>query len=233
MGRKFEHINNMYQEDSEIKIIRPNNLGWIEAKLPEESMKRLWSYIERDGNLKNNEYNYNLAGNISKEFILIDTDNWFAKEILSTLCNIYTKEFGNLASETPIWEWDKEFDSMKLNEMWCNYQYKHEFNPLHIHKSCMYSFSVWMKIPTDWREQHKLNFTKESTMPCASDFSFTYTNILGGITNENYYLDKSMEGTILFFPSQLMHQVYPFYGTDEPRISVAGNIGLARSNTEQ
>ena len=32
------------------------------------------------------------------------------------------------------------------------------------------------------------------------------------------------EGTMLFFPSQLDHQVYPFYDCDEERISVSGNI---------
>ena len=39
-----------------------------------------------------------------------------------------------------------------------------------------------------------------------------------------------MEGTILFFPSQLQHTVYPFYNCEEDRISISGNIGF---NTNQ
>ena len=29
---------------------------------------------------------------------------------------------------------------------------------------------------------------------------------------------------MLFFPSNLHHQVYPFYGTEEERITISGNI---------
>jgi hypothetical protein len=31
---------------------------------------------------------------------------------------------------------------------------------------------------------------------------------------------------MVFFPAQLLHQVYPFYESDEVRVSVAGNIGV-------
>ena len=39
-----------------------------------------------------------------------------------------------------------------------------------------------------------------------------------------YPLDKKFEGTMLFFPSWLQHQVYPFYTSDEKRVSLSGNI---------
>jgi len=29
---------------------------------------------------------------------------------------------------------------------------------------------------------------------------------------------------MLFFPAELNHLVYPFYGTDDARISLAGNV---------
>jgi len=29
---------------------------------------------------------------------------------------------------------------------------------------------------------------------------------------------------MVFFPARLRHCVYPFYKTDEPRISIAGNL---------
>ena len=43
-------------------------------------------------------------------------------------------------------------------------------------------------------------------------------------SNISYKLSKNYEGTMLFFPAKLRHCVYPFYGTDEPRISIAGNL---------
>ena len=42
--------------------------------------------------------------------------------------------------------------------------------------------------------------------------------------NRAYKLSKDYEGTMLFFPARLRHCVYPFYGTDKPRISIAGNL---------
>jgi len=102
---------------------------------------------------------------------------------------------------------------------WVNYQYQTEFNPLHAHEGIT-SFVIWMKIPTRSKEQHNLHFHSNA----ASDFQFTYTNILGSVTEIPIYMDPEMEGSMVMFPSKLPHQVHPFYGTDEPRISIAGNL---------
>ena len=40
------------------------------------------------------------------------------------------------------------------------------------------------------------------------------------------YTDPSKEGIILFFPSELSHQVFPFYNCDEDRVSISGNLVL-------
>ena len=58
----------------------------------------------------------------------------------------------------------------------------------------------------------------------ASDFEFLYTNILGDIERMDIQMDPEVEGSMFIFPSSLMHQVYPFYNTDEDRISISGNI---------
>ena len=42
--------------------------------------------------------------------------------------------------------------------------------------------------------------------------------------NYIYYLSPAFEGFMAFFPAALRHSVYPFYGTDQPRISIAGNL---------
>ena len=43
-------------------------------------------------------------------------------------------------------------------------------------------------------------------------------------------MSSNLEGIMLFFPSNLNHQVYPFYKCNEKRISIAGNIGLDTSS---
>ena len=110
-----------------------------------------------------------------------------------------------------------------LDNFWVNFQKQHEFNPMHNH-SGVYSFVVFMKIPTDWREQHEIPFVKESNAPKASDFEFVYTDVMGNVTGYTYCLDSSFEGIMLFFPAEMMHQVYPFYNCEEERITISGNI---------
>ena len=77
-----------------------------------------------------------------------------------------------------------------------------------------------MKIPTRYQEQHNLPFHSKA----ASDFQFTYSNILGNVVEFPIYMEPEMEGVMMLFPSNLHHQVYPFYNTEEPRISISGNL---------
>ena len=44
------------------------------------------------------------------------------------------------------------------------------------------------------------------------------------LTGYNYSLDPSMEGYMVMFPSETQHCVYPFYTSDEERISISGNL---------
>ena len=76
-------------------------------------------------------------------------------------------------------------------------------------------------------KQNKLSNAKGVTKSkFNSAFCFQYTNIFGEIKTYTYQLDPNWENTLLFFPSQLQHCVYPFYECDEQRISISGNIML-------
>ena len=43
-----------------------------------------------------------------------------------------------------------------LSNFWVNFQHQHEFNPAHNHTG-IYSFVVWLQIPTTHREQNEDN----------------------------------------------------------------------------
>ena len=51
-----------------------------------------------------------------------------------------------------------------------------------------------------------------------------YTDVFGQIAVNNLRVDKSYEGTIIIFKSNLRHLVYPFHTSDDYRISISGNI---------
>ena len=199
------------------KEVDYSNHGWIETTLEPEHVVFLWQQIE-DRKIC---YKNNLAGNISESYKIKDVDNYFFKEVLFQHIEAYTQLYGS----HPVRDYAHGDFKLQLGNFWVNYQNKYEFNPYH-HHGGVYSFVVWMKIPTDWRDQNNLSFLdglKEDDKK-ASIFEFEYIDILGNIRNYGYRLDPTFEGKMLFFPSALRHCVYQFYNCDESRISVSGNL---------
>ena len=209
---------NLFKKEQEyVKVITPPTLGWLEKKLSDDEMNYLWKCIEnRKESVKDK-----LAGQIHESNILIDKNNWFFNKVLSKLISMYADEFKNLGNSIPT----NLRHPYYLQKLWVNYQKENEFNPLHDHTG-VYSFVVWMKIPTKHSEQNKNPISLKSNTHVISAFQFQYTNILGQMCPYTYEMSPEMEGTILFFPSKLLHEVYPFFNCDEDRISISGNIAL-------
>ena len=188
----------------------------IESKLNDEAMSKLKSYIKNK-----KDKNYELAGNISNSFNLKDKNNWFFNNVLSSLIQQYTDEDLKLIIPSIL----TKDCSFVLESIWVNFQNKYEFNPLHNHEG-VFSFVVWIKIPSSYKKEKELDFIKGSNTPSPNTFEFIYTNILGHICVKKFFLEPEDEGTILLFPANLTHQVYPFYLSNKKRISVSGNIKL-------
>tara|TARA_A100001388_G_scaffold204057_1_gene155006 strand:- start:148 stop:807 length:660 start_codon:yes stop_codon:yes gene_type:complete len=200
------------------------NIPLYKTKLSDDMMDYLWSCIKQaeDDNVDNsNDYSYRLAGNISGSLGLKDRNHKFKNEVVGPLTQqILDSDPKNFF---PPIDLDPSLDLKYKPELrmnwWVNYQYQTEFNPEHAHTGIT-SFVIWMKIPTHYKDQHNLDFHSNA----ASDFQFTYNNILGGTVEYPIFMSPEMEGTIMLFPSTLHHQVYPFYNTEEPRISISGNL---------
>jgi hypothetical protein len=118
---------------------------------------------------------------------------------------------------TPIFEFER---------IWVNVQRQSEFIPLHQH-SGVYSFVIWLQIPYIINEQQNNDFNKILHKNRTSMFEFVYVDSFGKLQNVRLPVDKTWEGKIAVFPAELHHQVYPFYGTDELRISISGNVRLS------
>jgi hypothetical protein len=191
-----------------------NNLGYIESKLPDNLFLKIKKEISKIKTENIKEYITGLTGNgVPKHYSL----NKNLKELNEFLQNL-------------IIEFDKEYDYLKhisildknvpffFKKPWINFQKKYDFLPHHIHDG-VFSYNIWIQIPYD--------IDKElSNGKHASLFEFIYTNTLGQTRNHLLKIDKNYEGKVILFPSSLMHGVYPFYTSDEIRISVAGNIHL-------
>ena len=202
-----------------IKSVDP---GWLETRLNEKHMDLLWSCIEKRGQ----EPYPNLAGNLYGSYAL-ENNNTFYNSIIDPLVRYWIKVYGDdiFGNQIKLIPWVSANMETYLNDWWVNYQHEGDYNPLHDHGG-IFSFVIWMKIPTDWRDQKKLPRSTHSTSSTVSNFQFVYTNHLGKITSHTYYMSPEIEGRMLFFPANLKHTVYPFYDCKEERISISGNISV-------
>ena len=204
----------------EIIPIIPNNLGWLQSKLDKEEIDFLWQLIDKKGE----DMKPSLVGQITSSYRIEDKNDWFFTNVLSKLGMNYEGRISNLGRRVPV-----NNKSYYLSNMWVNYQKQYEFNPVHDHIG-VYSFVIWMKLPTEFKDQRELPIAKNTNMSVISNFCINYQNILGQNEEHMYEMSKEMEGTILFFPSQLLHTVYPFYNCEEDRISISGNIAVKQVN---
>ena len=203
-----------------IKCIVPQQAGWIEVELDDDEIDFLWKSIENRGR----DEKPNLAGQIDSSYLIFDKDNWFYNNTLQRLCIDYESSFRNVGSNLPTANKHPYY----LETLWVNYQRQTEFNPTHDHKG-VYSFVIWMQIPTDYNEQKENPIAKNTNSDVISNFSFDYRDIIGEYRYHTYIMSKKMEGKMVFFPSKLTHTVYPFYNCSKDRISISGNISLDTS----
>ena len=192
-------------ESSELNLF---NLGVINSKIPEDLLNKL--KIECLNFLKKEKMISGLTSNGVAEHYYLEDNNIELFNFLSEWVKKYNekynyfKDFKFLNKDAPL----------IFKKPWLNIQKKGEFIPAHSHDGVL-SYSIWIKIPN-------LNINNDNKF--AGCFEIQYQNILGARLNHQITLDKNSEGQFVLFPSMLYHCVYPFFDTDELRISISGNI---------
>ena len=209
----------------EAKFIDFPNFGIAESKLDKKIIKYLWALINtaKDNNLSHNK---NLAGNITSSLEMSDDKNLLLP-ILQPIIAEYIKKYGIPFHGLRTGEFKSRY---VLDSLWVNFQYKNEFNPTHTHTGT-FSFVIWMKIPTDHKKQKQNPIAKNSGNDLRiSNFAFSYLDTMGQVRELIYPMNKEVEGKIVLFPSRTLHQVYPFYDSEDVRVSISGNLGLILEN---
>ena len=164
-------------------------------------------------------YNDKLAGHIEKEYTF--NVPWSLKKTLNIMFQEYQNKFQYYVGD----------EYVVRDQGWMNYQKKHEFNPLHFHYGAA-SWVLWVQIPYKLHEEYANPSLNKANHKVASQFEFVYNKLDGGITTFHLPIDKDWEGTLIMFPAYLKHSVYPFYTSDELRISVSGNIDLREKSNK-
>ena len=167
-------------------------------------------------------FNDTLAGHIKEEFLLPFNGTSAPQELLNFLYqSLVQGPFGESFSDQIVLS---QPVPPFLGSMWVNFQKKHEFNPIHLHTGVA-SFIIFVKIPYDLQEEEDyFEVVAGGDTKYTSKLSFVTVSHNGYIDSEPVDVDKSFEGKMLFFDAKHRHLVYPFYTSDDYRITVSGNI---------
>jgi len=179
-----------------------------------EAINYLQNFINNRENLQN--YTNELVGHIKNERSLKVTSrfsDYICKLIYqNSITNLHLSAIEILNKNLPI----------IVDQMWINFQKKHEFNPLHIHTG-IFSFIIFMKIPYNLIDEDKF-FSKLKQDPATSRLCFIVNKPDGGILDIKCNVDESYLHKMLIFPANYNHLVYPFFTSNEERITISGNI---------
>ena len=203
-----------------IEFIEFPNFGFLKVRLPNELFLNLIKESEKFN--INTEVKTALSAGlgIPKHMEIKDNFDELSEFVFKT-ANEYNQYYDYMST---IKVSSKNL-KLKTQSPWFNYQKKHDFLPNHHHDGIL-SYSGWIKIPYDLSNEQKNNSDNRAT---ASVFEFSYNASNGTQMGQLLPIDKTWEGYMIMFPSNLRHCVYPFYTSDETRISFAGNILLDSS----
>ena len=197
-----------------------NNIGINNEYLPVELFIKLKEQIDL---LKGRVGDQNkLAGNIKEEWNLVPSIHIFNSYVLS-LINKNESHLKYLTRERKKFFPEEKTPFIQLTNLWVNFQKKYEFNPVHEHTG-LFSFIIFIKIPYDLEKERKEGPGSLSNSNLTSCLQFYGTNTLGRLHAETVNVDKSYEGGVYFFNAETNHCVYPFFTSDDYRITVSGNI---------
>lgn len=181
-------------------------------------------------NIQSNTLNYpeinsQLAGQIDKEYTLPDLPN--LKSYIKILAEEYNKKSKYIPSLN--FKYNIPF-KLTFGDIWVNFQEKYEYNPIHHHTGIL-SFVLWYKIPYYFKDEGDLGPGKKKLINPEQNqnnggFQFIARGHRDPIQVISLPIDKEYEGVVSIFPSHLSHIVYPFYSSDEQRITIAGNLNV-------
>ena len=196
------------------EILKPFGPSILKVTIPEQIILDMNSYvdnlIEKNDKVKELDHGKYLAGNVTQEFRL-DVD--FMKKIkwaefLAKSCHKWLMDGHNIEM--------KKFD---IIASWVVKQYKNDYNPIHYH-SGQISGVGYLKVPKDMGETaQKSKTVNHNGKLVLIDGSKKF------VCNPTYIINPKV-GDFYFFPSYMMHTVYPFYNTEEERRSVSFNAKI-------
>ena len=197
-----------------MEILKPFGPSIAKVIIPEEIIFSMNNYVEEiiTNKKKSDDLDFgrNLAGNVQQEFRLdiefMKKNNW--AEFLGKSCQKWLLEGHNISL--------KKFE---IISSWIVRQFKNEYNPIHYHGGQI-SGVGYLKVPKDMGHTIQKNKkVQHNGKLVLIDGSKKF------LCNPTFVITPKV-GEFYFFPSYMMHTVYPFSDTTEERRSVSFNAKI-------
>ena len=197
-----------------MEISKPFGPSIAKVNIPEETIISMNNYVEEIITNKKEsddlDFGSNLAGNVQQEFRLsvefMKKNNW--AEFLGKSCQKWLLEGHNITL--------KKFE---IISSWIVRKFKNEYNPIHYHGGQI-SGVGYLKVPKDMGQTIQKNKkVQHNGKLVLIDGSKKF------LCNPTFVITPKI-GEFYFFPSYMMHTVYPFSDTSEERRSVSFNAKI-------
>ena len=204
-----------WSRTTDFKLIKPFGPHVAMIQAPSDILEKMIKLTDEILEDKNRvDWGGNLVGQVAEE-------PWVSNEQLEELGLL--KYFNGLLYNY-VWNSlsqdgvEVEKLQVALDHMWIVSQYENEYNPVHFHTYCDMSSVMWLKIP-EWGKRENLPAYKTQR---DGNIEFIYKTACPGAMERGSMSFSPEPGSMVLFPSNLLHTVYPFQGSGERR-SVAFN----------
>jgi Putative 2OG-Fe(II) oxygenase len=211
---KYMHLSCVFFkfDDKEFSLLKKRCYDFYENLKQQEPQK-----------IKDSEFNSHLVGHLEEEFKLVPPMSIDIEKSLQPVVNVFHERY--LLSAF------KSAENICIGDTWINFQKKYEHNPPHSHNGLI-SFVIWVNVPYLMEDEYNVDNCKKSNVQCNGSFTFLHPQNIDIHCNQLNWLnigktrldvDKTWEGRGVMFPAKLNHMVFPFYTSDEHRVSISGN----------
>lgn len=166
-----------------------------------------------------------LIGHLKKSYDIVQSRDIIERIVLKLVKDYKPHVNTHIKSLSIFPEEDIERKELKLDRCWVNFQQKHEFQPIHDHAG-VFSFIIFYQIPFLFRDEVIASPGSNANEQLSGMLNFHYIDYAGSISSMAIPADKNWEGRIFVFPAKLHHSVYPFYSSDDFRITISGNLSI-------
>lgn len=200
-----------------------DNLGILTAPVDPKKLDKLWAEITPiiEGTKQIPSAQKGLAGHLAQEGYL-EEGHPLVDSIIRPLLSVYDRNHNFVSMQNQSMATANGQKELELGHVWLNIQRPLEFNPPHNH-SGVFSFVIWLDIPYTIEEEQAVGPGRDSNGAINGDFVFYYINSQGAISSKRMNVGSNRNGWACVFPATTMHAVYPYYSTQDCRISISGN----------